>query len=95
MNKPPDNLIAKLHDKLDHLPEKPRNSKRALVDQLRPTIEQARQRGYSYEEISNLLAEEGFEIKARTLKTYCGASGRKKAKAQSNGAMPYALPRTT
>jgi DNA-directed RNA polymerase specialized sigma54-like protein len=94
MNEPPDNLIAKLHDKLDDLPEKTPSSKRALVEQLKPTIEQARQRGYSYEEISNLLAEEGFEIKPRTLKAYCGA--KKKAKAQSNGAMPpYVLPRTT
>jgi DNA-directed RNA polymerase specialized sigma54-like protein len=90
-----DELIPRLQDKLANLPQKPPSSKRALVEQLKPTIEEARNRGYSYLEISNLLAEEGFEIKARTLKTYCGASGRKKAKAQSNGAMPYALPRTT
>jgi DNA-directed RNA polymerase specialized sigma54-like protein len=93
-----DRLITKLQGKLETLPEKPPTSKKSIVEKLRPVIRQARERGYSYEEIAIMLAEEGFEIKPRTLKAYCGSSGTKKATAQSNapnGAMPtFALPLT-
>jgi DNA-directed RNA polymerase specialized sigma54-like protein len=93
-----DSLITKLQSKLETLPEKPPTSKKSIVEQLKPMIRQARERRYSYEEIALMLTEQGFEIKPRTLKAYCGSSGTKKAKAQSNapnGAMPtLTLPRT-
>ena len=56
-------------DKLTQLPHKERPL-RAQVEDLRPAILEALEKGYSYSEVVALLAEQGIHITASTLKQY-------------------------
>ena len=59
---------------LDELPEKPKTierlSKLQTVLELKPRIQAARQKGYDWPEIQELLAANGVEIGLVTLKNY-------------------------
>ncbi len=59
---------------LDELPEKPKTierlSKLQTVLELKPQIQAARQKGYDWPEIQELLAANGVEIGLVTLKNY-------------------------
>jgi hypothetical protein len=61
--------LAQAADTLSHLPRKPR-SRRAQVEYLHASILDAIDKGYSYGELSALLAKESIDIPTRTLKQY-------------------------
>jgi hypothetical protein len=74
---------------LDSLPDKPREdfSLRAAVDRLREPIRAALSKGYTYEEVAELLADQGIKISPSTLKNYVPSGTRQssKDKSASNG----------
>ncbi|MFM2433184.1 MAG: hypothetical protein RLZZ511_4398 [Cyanobacteriota bacterium] len=61
--------LAQAADTLSQLPRKPR-SRRAQVEYLHASILDAIDKGYSYGELSALLAKESIDIPTRTLKQY-------------------------
>jgi uncharacterized Zn finger protein len=61
--------LAQAADTLSQLPRKPR-SRRAQVEYLHASILNAIDKGYSYGELSALLAKESIDIPTRTLKQY-------------------------
>lgn len=67
---------------LDGLPEKPREdfSLRAAVDRLREPIRAALAKGYTYEEVAELLAKQGITISPSTLKNYVPSGTRQSSK---------------
>jgi hypothetical protein len=69
---------------LDGLPEKPKEdfSLRAAVDRLREPIRAALSKGYTYEEVAELLAKQGITISPSTLKNYV-PSGTRQSKDKS------------
>lgn len=64
---------------LGTLPEKTREefSLREAVNRLQQPIRNALAKGYSYEEIAGILAEQGVTISSSTLKNYVPAGGRR------------------
>lgn len=70
---------------LDSLPEKPREdfSLRAAVDRLREPIRAALSKGYTYEEVAELLADQGIKISPSTLKNYVPSGTRQSSKDKS------------
>jgi outer membrane biosynthesis protein TonB len=71
---------------LDTLPAKPKESfsLRAAVEQLREPIRAALAKGYSYEEVAELLAKQGITISPSTLKNYA-PSGTRQSKGDAKG----------
>lgn len=69
---------------LQDLPEKPKEnlSLREAVDRLRSEIQAAFAKGYSYEEVAQLLNQQGIDISASTLKNYVPSGKRQAAKEQ-------------
>jgi IS30 family transposase len=61
--------LEQASDTLSQLPRKPR-SRRAQVEYLQASILDALDKGYSYSEVSALLAEQEIDIPTRTLKQY-------------------------
>lgn len=57
---------------LEELPEKPREnlSLREAVKQMQDSLKAALAKGYSYEELAQMLAKQGIQISAFTLKNY-------------------------
>ncbi len=96
---------------LQELPEKPKEdlSLKEAVESLRDPIKSALAKGYSYQDLADLLSEKGIKISALTLKNYVPAGkrqtgktkGRKPRKAQENevataeAALPQAVTETT
>lgn len=72
------NAIAQVSSALGDLPEKPKEnlSLRETIGELHDSITVALNRGYSYEEIVDILASQGIEITVASLKRYL-ASARK------------------
>jgi hypothetical protein len=70
---------------LDTLPAKPKESfsLRAAVEQLREPIRAALAKGYSYEEVAELLAKQGITISPSTLKNYA-PSGTRQSKGEAS-----------
>ncbi|MGG6294341.1 hypothetical protein ACQ4M4_07960 [Leptolyngbya sp. AN02str] len=66
---------------LKDLPEKPKElwSLREAIDQLQDTIKSALDRGYSHEEVSAMLTEQGIKISPSSLKSYLAATNREKS----------------
>jgi len=73
--------IQQVETLLQALPEKPAEevSARAAVLQLQDQLKAALERGYSYAELSTILAEQGINLTAATLKTYL-PTGKRPAK---------------
>lgn len=63
---------------LAQLPEKPKTnwSLREAINQLQGTISTALQRGYSYQEVAEMLGEQGIRISPASLKSYLAAGSR-------------------
>lgn len=74
--------IDQANSLLQNLPEKPKEvmSLREAVDELQEDIRAALGKGYSYDEIADILSSNGIEISVTTLKRYAPA-GRGKRKA--------------
>jgi len=73
---------------LQELPEKTSDSHslRQTVEQLRETIEAALAKGYSYEDLVSILAQQGIDIQPSTLKRYIlTGSTRSKTKRSTSG----------
>jgi hypothetical protein len=73
--------IDQANSLLQNLPEKPKEvmSLREAVDELQEDIRAALAKGYSYDEIAEILSNNGIEISVTTLKRYAPA-GRGKRK---------------
>lgn len=73
--------IDQANSLLQNLPEKPKEvmSLREAVDELQEDIRAALGKGYSYDEIAEILSQNGIEISVTTLKRYAPA-GRGKRK---------------
>ncbi len=70
--------IEIIRKKLEGLPERSTtrpNTKRAMVDALRPEIEAAVDRGYTYAQIAGMLAEKDAPIAPGTLQLYMREAG--------------------
>jgi hypothetical protein len=65
-------VIDQADDFLQSLPEKPRQnwSLREAVEHLRDQISEALAKGYSYEDVAEMLSGQGIEISPSTLKKY-------------------------
>jgi hypothetical protein len=72
---------------LGTLPEKTREefSLREAVNRLQQPIRNALAKGYSYEEIAGILAEQGVTISSSTLKNYVPAGGRRGTQDKTSG----------
>lgn len=72
---------------LQRLPEKPKEnwSLREAVSALQESISLALSKGYSYEEVSEMLSTKGIRISASSLKSYLSAAKRQKTKPTSKG----------
>ncbi|QYO62540.1 hypothetical protein [Leptolyngbya sp. 7M] len=72
---------------LQGLPEKPREnwSLREAVAVLQESISAALAKGYSYEEIAEMLSGKGVQISASSLKSYLSAAKRQKGLTSSKG----------
>lgn len=70
---------------LRDLPDKPRESwsLREAIHLLKDTIYGALDRGYSYEEVADLLSDRGIKISPSSLKSYLASS--RKVAGESNG----------
>ena len=77
--------IHQVTSALESLPEKPKESwsLREAINQLQEPITIALARGYSYEEVTQLLADNGIAISVFSLKRYLSLS-----KSQKEGAVP-------
>ena len=66
---------------LEQLPEKPREiwSLREAIDLLQDSITTALARGYSYEEVATMLADQGIKISVSSLKRYLASIKKDKA----------------
>lgn len=65
--------ISQIAGKLHLLPEvtsSPTNTKAEAIQKLTPEIEKLRARGYTFNQISEALTENGIEISTPTLKNY-------------------------
>lgn len=67
---------------LAELPEKPKEnlSLREAVTQLQDQIKAALAKGYSYDDVANILRDRGIDISASTLKNYVPAGKRQATK---------------
>ena len=67
---------------LEELPEKPKEdlSLREAVGQMQDSLKAALAKGYSYEELAQMLAGQGIQISAFTLKNYVPSGKRSTAK---------------
>lgn len=72
--------IQQAGDLLQKLPEKPKEnwSLREAIESLEGSIVQALDRGYSHDEVAELLDEKGISISVSSLKRYLAASRRDK-----------------
>jgi len=72
------NSIEEASAALKELPEKPKVhwSLREAIYQLQGTINTALERGYSYQEVANMLGEQGIRISPASLRSYLAASNR-------------------
>ncbi|MBD1913045.1 MULTISPECIES: hypothetical protein [unclassified Leptolyngbya] len=72
--------IQQAGDLLQKLPEKPKEnwSLREAIESLEGSIVQALDRGYSHEEVAELLEEKGISISVSSLKRYLAASRKDK-----------------
>jgi hypothetical protein len=79
--------IAHASSALEALPARPKSnwSLREAVSLLQDSIMDALNKGYSYPEVSKMLALKGVEISASSLKSYLSAAKRKKSKAIGKG----------
>ncbi|NEQ28918.1 MAG: hypothetical protein F6K28_60225 [Microcoleus sp. SIO2G3] len=70
---------------LAELPEKPKEnlSLREAVAQLQDQIKAALAKGYSYEDVAQILGDRGIDISASTLKNYVPAGKRQATKDRS------------
>lgn len=69
---------------LQELPEKPKEdlSLREAVGQMQDSLKAALSKGYSYEELAQMLAKQGIQISAFTLKNYVPSGKRSASKAK-------------
>jgi len=67
---------------LQELPEKPKEdlSLREAVGQMQDSLKAALAKGYSYDELAKMLAEQGIQISAFTLKNYVPSGKRSASK---------------
>ncbi len=67
---------------LDELPAKQKEdlSLREAIGQMQDTIKAALNRGYSYEDVAQMLSEQGIQISALTLKNYAPSGRRQTTK---------------
>jgi transposase len=74
------NAVTQANALLQDLPDKPKDklSLREAVNQLQAHIREASAKGYSYEEIAQVLSDSGIEISASTLKNYLPSTRRVK-----------------
>ncbi|MBD1909850.1 MULTISPECIES: hypothetical protein [unclassified Leptolyngbya] len=72
------NSIDEASAALEGLPEKPKTSwsLREAVNQLQGTINAALERGYSHQEVAEMLGEQGIRISPASLKSYLAAINR-------------------
>lgn len=72
------NSIDEATAALNGLPEKPKTSwsLREAVSQLQGTINAALERGYSHQEVAEMLGEQGIRISPASLKSYLAAINR-------------------
>lgn len=66
--------IEELREALRDQPAKEVITTRKVIESLRDEIHSLRSRGWSYGEISKLLAENGLEVSASTVRTYVGTT---------------------
>jgi hypothetical protein len=77
---------------LSDAPERPKNTKKGLVNSLLPQIKELQNRHYTYREIAVLLQSQGVEISESTLKTYVQRLTRaSKTTAKSGATLPLRL----
>jgi hypothetical protein len=83
-------MVDKTGAFLEDLPEKPRDelSLREAVNRLQDSIKTALAKGYTYQEIAEMLTEQGIKISAFTLKNYVPAGRRQAAKKTRRGRKP-------
>lgn len=77
--------IDQVTQTLQNLPEKPKEnwSLREAVAQLQEQISAALNKGYSYDEVAQMLTQQGVEISASSLKSYLSVARRQKGAATS------------
>ncbi|MDX2242444.1 MAG: hypothetical protein NW224_17295 [Leptolyngbyaceae cyanobacterium bins.302] len=70
---------------LEELPEKPKEdlSLREAVGQMQDSLKAALAKGYSYEELAQMLAKQGIQISAFTLKNYVPSGKRSTSKGKT------------
>lgn len=70
---------------LEELPEKPKEdlSLREAVGQMQDSLKAALAKGYSYEELAQMLAKQGIQISAFTLKNYVPSGKRSASKGKT------------
>ncbi len=66
---------------LDQLPEKPKEiwTLKEAIDLLQDSITTALKRGYNYEEVAAMLADQGIQISVSSLKRYLASTKKEKA----------------
>ena len=67
---------------LQELPEKPKEdlSLKAAVEQMQQSIRETLSKGYSYDDVAQMLSEKGISISALTLKNYVPSGKRQASK---------------
>ena len=79
--------LANISNKLDALPEVETSetlSNYQSIEHLRKSIKAAMKKGYTLEQIVEVLKEDGIDLKAQTLRNYLTKSGAKDKKTGSN-----------
>ncbi len=76
-------IVIQAETFLNALPIKPKEqlSLREAVGQLQEQIQEALAKGYSYQDVADMLAKQGIMISASTLKNYVPSGKRKSSKA--------------
>jgi hypothetical protein len=76
-------IVIQTETFLNALPIKPKEqlSLREAVGQLQEQIQEALAKGYSYQDVADMLAKQGIMISASTLKNYVPSGKRKSSKA--------------
>lgn len=90
-----DDQLKSILEKLEaRIPPKPKEGMtlREIIQKSKPIIIKALKRGYTYEEIVAILAEEGINIKAVTLKQYLAESTKTKRRKVEPSPAPTTEP---
>jgi len=83
-----DETVGQVSESLKALPKAPKRARSLgdVIEEMKREILDARKKGYTFAEISEVMAAKGLEIKEGTLKAYMSKTGGAKKRARNDSA---------